>query len=39
MYSPDLPQCGFSKKVVEALKNNGASKMGYFDILKNEDIR
>jgi Grx4 family monothiol glutaredoxin len=37
--NPDMPQCGFSRKVVEALKNAGASDFGHFDILSDEAIR
>ena len=37
--NPDMPQCGFSGKVVEALKNAGASNFGHFDILTDEAIR
>ena len=34
-----MPQCGFSRKVVEALQNAGASDFGHFDILTDEAIR
>ncbi len=37
--NPDMPQCGFSRKVVEALQNAGASDFGHFDILTDEAIR
>jgi Grx4 family monothiol glutaredoxin len=37
--NPDMPQCGFSGKVVQALKNAGATDFGHFDILTDEAIR
>ncbi|KAG7671150.1 hypothetical protein Ndes2526B_g02391 [Nannochloris sp. 'desiccata'] len=37
--NPDMPRCGFSGKVVEALKNAGAPDFGSFDILSDEAIR
>lgn len=37
--NPHMPRCGFSGKVVEALKNAGASNFGHFDILSDEAIR
>ena len=37
--NPDMPRCGFSGKVVEALKNSGAANFGHFDILSDEAIR
>lgn len=36
--SPDAPQCGFSRKVVEALRGAG-EQFGSFDILSDEDVR
>lgn len=36
--SPDAPKCGFSRKVVEALREAGAS-FGHFDILTDEGVR
>lgn len=36
--SPDAPQCGFSSKVVNALKEDGI-KFGSFDILSDEEVR
>lgn len=37
--NPDVPRCGFSGKVVEALKNAGATDFGHFDILSDEAVR
>ncbi|XP_076942826.1 monothiol glutaredoxin-S17-like [Bidens hawaiensis] len=36
--TPDAPRCGFSSKVVNALKEEGI-KFGSFDILSDEDVR
>jgi Grx4 family monothiol glutaredoxin len=36
--TPDTPRCGFSSKVVNALKNEGVS-FGSFDILSDEEVR
>uniref|UniRef100_A0ACD5TJ28 Uncharacterized protein n=1 Tax=Avena sativa TaxID=4498 RepID=A0ACD5TJ28_AVESA len=36
--NPDAPRCGFSSKVVNALKGAGVS-FGSFDILSNEEVR
>jgi Grx4 family monothiol glutaredoxin len=36
--TPDAPRCGFSSKVVNALKNEGIS-FGSFDILSDEEVR
>eukprot|EP01018_Ginkgo_biloba_P033558 Gb_37365 [translate_table: standard] len=36
--TPDAPRCGFSSKVVNALKDEGLS-FGYFDILSDEEVR
>jgi hypothetical protein len=35
--TPDVPRCGFSRRVVEALKAEGVP-FGYFDILSNEEV-
>ncbi|GJM91131.1 hypothetical protein PR202_ga07477 [Eleusine coracana subsp. coracana] len=36
--TPDAPRCGFSSKVVNALKKEGVS-FGSFDILSDEEVR
>lgn len=36
--TPDQPRCGFSKKIVALLNDNGIS-YGSFDILSDEDVR
>lgn len=36
--TPDAPRCGFSSKVVNALKEEGI-KFGSFDILSDEEVR
>lgn len=36
--SPDAPRCGFSSKVVGALRKTGVP-FGTFDILEDEDVR
>lgn len=36
--SPEAPQCGFSRKVVEALQNI-SQPFGSFDILTDNDVR
>lgn len=36
--SPDAPRCGFSSKVVNALRDEGVS-FGSFDILSDEEVR
>ncbi|KAM1008586.1 hypothetical protein FF1_004966 [Malus domestica] len=36
--TPDAPRCGFSSKVVNALREEGVS-FGSFDILSDEDVR
>lgn len=36
--TPEAPRCGFSRKVVEALRLCGA-RFGSFDILDDEDVR
>nr|XP_039265937.1 glutaredoxin-3-like [Styela clava] len=35
---PDAPRCGFSKKIVEILKEIG-TKFGHFDILTDDEVR
>lgn len=35
---PDAPRCGFSSKVVNALREDGV-KFGYFDILTDDEVR
>ncbi len=37
--SPTFPQCGFSARVVEALKASGMSAFPYVNVLENPDIR
>ncbi|ONK71382.1 uncharacterized protein A4U43_C04F7970 [Asparagus officinalis] len=36
--TPDAPRCGFSSKVVDALKKEGV-RFGSFDILSDEEVR
>ncbi|XP_014510443.1 monothiol glutaredoxin-S17 [Vigna radiata var. radiata] len=36
--TPDVPRCGFSSRVVDALRQEGLS-FGFFDILSDEDVR
>ncbi|XP_065878214.1 monothiol glutaredoxin-S17 [Euphorbia lathyris] len=36
--SPDAPKCGFSSKVVNALREEGVN-FGHFDILSDEEVR
>ncbi|KAI3931686.1 hypothetical protein MKW92_037834 [Papaver armeniacum] len=36
--TPNEPRCGFSSKVVNALKEDGVN-FGSFDILTNEEVR
>ncbi|KAI9197748.1 hypothetical protein LWI28_003640 [Acer negundo] len=36
--TPDSPRCGFSSKVVNALREEGVS-FGSFDILSDEEVR
>ncbi|PVU95788.1 hypothetical protein BB559_002612 [Furculomyces boomerangus] len=36
--TPAQPRCGFSRRIVEILKNNKV-KFGHFDILSDEDVR
>lgn len=35
--TPEMPRCGFSRRVVEALQRDGI-KFGHFDILSNEEV-
>ena len=37
--TPDQPQCGFSRRVVEALRRQGVDSFGSFNILSDEAIR
>ncbi len=37
--SPEAPQCGFSAKVVAALRAAGASNFAHFDILTDDAVR
>lgn len=37
--TPDEPRCGFSAKVVQALRASGCTDFGSFDILSDEDVR
>jgi glutaredoxin-related protein len=37
--NPDAPRCGFSGRVVEALRAAGADNFGHFDILTDEAVR
>lgn len=37
--SPDEPRCGFSRKIVELLREQGIKNMGHFDILGDNDVR
>jgi glutaredoxin-related protein len=37
--SAEAPRCGFSGRVVDALKAAGCSNFGTFDILSDEDVR
>lgn len=36
--TPDVPRCGFSSRVVDALRQEGLS-FGFFDILSDDDVR
>ncbi|BAT73739.1 hypothetical protein LR48_Vigan01g060700 [Vigna angularis] len=36
--TPDVPRCGFSSRVVDALRQEGLN-FGFFDILSDEDVR
>jgi len=37
--SPDNPNCGFSRRIVEMLRGAGVTKMGHFDILQDNEVR
>eukprot|EP00887_Chlorella_sp_A99_P000035 scaffold16.g35.t1 len=37
--TPDAPRCGFSRKVVEAVRAAGCTHFGSFDILEDEEVR
>ncbi|WP_297459369.1 Grx4 family monothiol glutaredoxin [Ferrovum sp.] len=37
--SPDFPQCGFSAKAVELLRQSGAQDFFSVDVLQNPEIR
>lgn len=37
--TPTNPQCGFSNKIVQLLKEQNINKFGHFNILDNNDIR
>lgn len=37
--SPDAPRCGFSRKIVELLREQGVPDFGHFDILEDENVR
>jgi Grx4 family monothiol glutaredoxin len=37
--SPDAPKCGFSRKVVEALRAAGCATIAHFDILTDPEVR
>lgn len=37
--SPDAPRCGFSRRVVDALRGAGCTDFGSFDILSDEEVR
>eukprot|EP00941_MAST-03F_sp_MAST-3F-sp1_P003585 g3585.t1 len=37
--NPDEPRCGFSRKIVSILRENGVTNFGYFDILSDEEVR
>ena len=36
--TPDEPRCGFSKTIVQILKEHGV-KYGHFDILQDQEVR
>lgn len=36
---PDEPQCGFSRKMVQLLREEGLKEFGHFDILTDSDVR
>ena len=37
--TPTAPECGFSRKIINLLKQEGINKFGYFNILTDNDIR
>jgi len=37
--TPDKPQCGFSRKIVELLRTAGVKQMGHFNILTDQAVR
>ena len=37
--TPDHPQCGFSAKVVDALRASGSTSFGHFNILEDDEVR
>jgi glutaredoxin-related protein len=37
--TPDAPRCGFSKKIVKLLSDQGVEKYSSFDILSDESVR
>eukprot|EP00913_Durusdinium_trenchii_P013900 g13049.t1 len=37
--SPDMPQCGFSRAVAQALQDEGFSEYAYVDVLKYPEVR
>jgi Grx4 family monothiol glutaredoxin len=37
--TPDAPRCGFSSKVVNALREEGVVDFGHFDILSDDEVR
>ena len=37
--TPEQPQCGFSRRVVEALRRQGVDSFGSFNILTDEAVR
>lgn len=37
--TPDAPRCGFSKKIVKLLSDQGVEKYSSFDILSDERVR
>lgn len=37
--SPDEPRCGFSRKIVALLRDQGVAQFAHFDILTDESVR
>jgi len=37
--TPDAPRCGFSSRVVNALREEGVVDFGHFDILSDDEVR